>query len=261
MHDAKRWAGRLWVRSLAVGGCGALLLLAGCASYANVPEPESSPSVTSPNARQPRSAMTAALRRVLRQYPPGRGTARFAVNLPARVSPENAADILAALGPGAELATPDNPSLPTYHIGRIWIRAGSAKVDVFRPVVELGRQPDGTYEQQAITVWMEGGLGPWRTIRTQKWAVGAFPRPEFSEPEDYEGATDEYPDHPAEPEPRETTPVPAPAPPEVEEPPADEPAAAKPSESWTEPANPAPAPDGRPGDEPWFKVEPIGDAG
>lgn len=268
MHDAKRWAGRLWVRSAAAGGCGLLLLLTGCASYANVPEPESSPSVTSPNARQPRAAMTAALQRVLRQYPPGRGTTRFAVNLPTKVSPENAAEILAALGPGAELATLENAELPTYDIGRIWIRAGSAKVDIFRPVVELGRQADGTYEQQAITVWMEGGLGPWRTVRTQKWAVGAFPRPELSEPEVYEG--DAY-GAPAEPPAStswedgnagaredaapEVVPAPRPTPEPTPDP---EPT---PTESWTAPTTPPPGPAMKSGDETWFKVEPIGEGG
>ncbi|GJM19609.1 MAG: hypothetical protein DHS20C14_18220 [Phycisphaeraceae bacterium] len=149
--------------------------VAGCASYANVPEPESPASVTSPNRRHPKAVMTASLLRVLRIAPPG--GPRFAVALPAGMTAESAEEILAALGPGAELATYANADLPTYSIGRIWIRSGKSKVDVFRPVIELGRRDDGTFDRQAITVWLEGGVEPWRVVRTQRWEVGAFPRP------------------------------------------------------------------------------------
>lgn len=282
MHDARR-RGRVWVRRVAVGGCVAAAVIGGCASYANVPEPESSPSVTSPNARQPRAAMTAALQRVLRQYPPGRGTNAFAVNLPPQVSPVNADELIARLGPGAELASPGNRDLPTYHVGRIWIRGAQAKVDVFRPVVELGRGADGVYEQQAITVWLQGGIGPWHTVRTQKWAVGAFPRPEVFEPEIYEGAEPETPAQtpaPAEPA-AEPTPQPSPtpdAPPGVRIEPAasgaaatppaperqaapDEAPAAEPPNSWVQEPEPARGPELRSGDESWFSVEPIGEGG
>ncbi len=156
-----------------------LLVAGGCASYANVPEPESPTSVTSPNRRQPKAVMKAALTRVLNQYPPG--TSRYAVGLPEGVSLETIQEILTALGPGAELASAGTSDLPTYAIGRIWIRTGKSKVDIFRPVVELGRRADGTYERQAITVWLEGGLDPWHVTRTQRWAVGAFPRPDVAD--------------------------------------------------------------------------------
>ncbi len=156
-----------------------LLVGAGCASYANVPEPDSPASVTSPNRRQPKAVMTEALIRVLSQFPPD--SQRFAVGLPEGVTPETVDEILGALGPGAELAGPRTRDLPTYAIGRIWIRSGKSKVDIFRPVTELGPRSDGSFERQAITVWLEGGLNPWRVTRTQRWEIGAFPRPDVVE--------------------------------------------------------------------------------
>ncbi|MEQ8768886.1 MAG: hypothetical protein RIB60_00100 [Phycisphaerales bacterium] len=155
-----------------------LLVGSGCASYANVPEPESPASVTSPNRRQPKAVMTASLVRVLDQFPPDSN--RFAVGLPEGVTIETIDEILGALGPGAELTGPETRGLPTYSIGRIWIRSGKSKVDIFRPVTELGPRADGTYERQAITVWLEGGLDPWHVTRTQRWEIGAFPRPDVA---------------------------------------------------------------------------------
>lgn len=122
--------------------------------------------------------MKTALVRVIDRFPPG--TRQFAVGLPEGVSIETIDEILGALGPGAELAGPRTGDLPTYSIGRIWIRSGKAKVDIFRPVSELGPRADGTYERQAITVWLEGGLDPWHITRMQRWEVGAFPRPDVA---------------------------------------------------------------------------------
>ena len=66
---------------------------------------------------------------------------------------------------------------PVYHIGRVWQRGGNAKVDVIRPVFELGTDPNGRYSTQAITVELEGGLGTWRIVRHRGWAVDAVAVP------------------------------------------------------------------------------------
>ena len=208
--------------ALVLGLAGGWALLGGgCASYVNVPEPDSPAAVTTPNARQPKAVMAAALQRVITLFPPGPESARFGVALPPGTSAQTTDEVLAALGPQAAPVF-GMTDLPTYTVGRIWIRSGQAKVDIFRPVVELGRQSGGLYEKQAVTVWLEGGLNPWRVRRTQVWEVGAFPNPDIADPFDTP-----YGDAAA-------------AEPEAQPEPAPEPAEEAAPEPETVPARPAP---------------------
>jgi hypothetical protein len=149
-------------------------LLGGCASYANVPGPDRSVALRDPNERNAREVMAVAIRTVVDRHPAGRPGQAFAVGLPVGMNEKSAGEVLMAVGPEAVRAPV--AGLPTYYIGRVWIRSGFAKVDVLRPVVELGRGADGQYPYQLLTVWQEGGLAPWKATRLQRWGVGSYPR-------------------------------------------------------------------------------------
>lgn len=169
----------------AAGTLGAAMLagtLTGCAGYANYPAPTSSPATRDPNARHPMAVSVEALRHIITRHPPGPAGTVYAVNPPAGLTNERASQLVLELGPQAVLAADAMPGTPTYHIGRIWIRSGTAKVDVFRPVVEAPADAMGNTRTQPITVWLEGGLTPWRVTGEQRWAVGAFPTPALWEP-------------------------------------------------------------------------------
>ncbi|MFT5422793.1 MAG: hypothetical protein ACI89L_000562 [Phycisphaerales bacterium] len=160
-------AGMLGAIGLALGG--------GCMGYSNMNTDSGSISVTNPNARTPSEVVREALRYVVGRYPAG---GRFAVNLVKGTQPNMADFIMRELPAGAELVSEDNADLPTYHVGVIRIRMGEARVDIIRPVVELGELPGGGYSTQAVTVHLEGGLNPWRVTLMQRWALGAVEIPE-----------------------------------------------------------------------------------
>jgi len=143
--------------------------------YSNMNTESGTVSVSNPNARTPSEVVREALRYVVGRYPAG---GRFAVNLIKGTQPNMADFIMRELPAGAELVSEDNTDLPTYHVGVTRIRMGAAKVDIIRPVVELGENPGGGYKTQAVTVHLEGGLNPWRVTLMQRWALGAVDVPE-----------------------------------------------------------------------------------
>lgn len=173
------WNGRSSGAVLGVvgGAMAALGLLAGggCMGYSNMNTESGTVSVSNPNARTPSEVVRESLRYVVGRYPAG---GRFAVNLVEGTQPNMADFIMRELPAGAELVSPENTELPTYHVGVTRIRMGEAKVDIIRPVVELGVQPGGGYLTQAVTVHLEGGMNPWRVTLMQRWALGAVELPE-----------------------------------------------------------------------------------
>ncbi len=70
-------------------------------------------------------------------------------------------------------------SMPIYHVGRIWIRQQTAKIDVFRPMYDLPRQKDGSSVFQCITVNLRGWLEPWAIDGTQSRNPGTIDVPEI----------------------------------------------------------------------------------
>ncbi|MEM9559732.1 MAG: hypothetical protein AAF995_05450 [Planctomycetota bacterium] len=167
------------------GALGAAFLATGlgaCAGYANYPAPTSAPATRDPNNLHPMAVSIEALRHVVTRHPPGPAGTTFGVNPPAGLTPERATELVRELGPQAVLAADAAPGTPTYHVGRIWIRSGTAKVDVYRPVIEASLDAAGQYRTQPITLWMEGGLRPWRVEGEQRWSVGAFPTPALWQP-------------------------------------------------------------------------------
>jgi len=139
--------------------------------------------------------MTLAIRWVADRYPPsndridaptskeaGDITVRWpmVINLPIGMRKIFYDRIAANCGP---LVMPMSPEAlqsgePIYHVGRVWVRAHESKVDVYRPVPEIGAGADGKLVYQMITVTLEGGFEPWRVVAGRAWEPGAHPVPE-----------------------------------------------------------------------------------
>jgi hypothetical protein len=191
-------------RLLSLLAAAAIAATPGCVGYSSYPEVDSlAPS--SPNFIQVKPVITSALKEVVRRYHPD-WAGPFAINLPPEMTPESQADILRDLGPDARPMTPQTQHLPTYHVGRVWVRGPKAKVDVVRPVLELGPAPDGGIVYQGVTVWLDAGLNPWQVDFIQPWsmAVAAPPDANFvqlpaARPEPTEPSTEPATEPPAEP--------------------------------------------------------------
>lgn len=165
---------KLMVAAASFGvACGGL---PGCVGYSSYPDLESiAPS--SPNFIQVKPTVTAALKEVIRRYHPD-WAGPFAVNLPVEMTAERQQQIIAELGADARPMTPETEHLPTYHIARVWVRGPNARVDVVRPVLELGPKADGGIAYQGMTVWLDAGLNPWRVDFIQPWAASVVSPPD-----------------------------------------------------------------------------------
>lgn len=145
--------------------------MSGCVSYTNVPGPESAPAFQSVNHMQSISVVTRALETVIVGHPV---TGAYVINLPAGTSPESFEKIIAQLPEGAMMPSDEmSDDVPVYHIGRIWVRASDAKVDVIYPFMRA----DGTVQDQNVTIWLSGGVRKWKVYREQYWAAGTIPTP------------------------------------------------------------------------------------
>jgi hypothetical protein len=165
---------RMTHTALIAGALTGLAMLSGCVSYTNVPEPVSAPAFESANHSVAKIVTSRALAEVIRRYPMKSAQGQYAINLPAGTSLESAREIINGLPDGAVIPFEGMDSaIPTYHIGRIWIRASDAKVDVIYPAKSFtGEVYDGN-----VTVWLNGGVRRWRTHRVQHWAPGTIAVP------------------------------------------------------------------------------------
>lgn len=158
---------------LGLGVAGVAGLAGGCAGYASYPNADGSLTRTTTSSRNTRAVMRESLAWVINRDT--QRPARFAVNLPPSTGEEAYREIAAAVG--GEPLNESNADLPRYSVGRVWVRAGEAKVDVTRPVMALGTTADGRYATQTLTVELEGGFTPWRVVRHRPWALGAIGEP------------------------------------------------------------------------------------
>jgi len=128
-----------------------------------------------------------ALSVVTLRYPPVANAERgkvydapFAVSLPAGADAAAYDHVVSRVrqgGRGAEPATEENASLPTYYVTRIIVRAVTAEVDVVRPVPDLGTSPDGAARYQGVTVYLSGSLGSWKVESHHSFPVGLADAP------------------------------------------------------------------------------------
>lgn len=163
---------------LAIGVVFSVIALGGCVSYTNVSGPESPPSFHNPNHFAAVDVTGTALDWVITRHGPGDGSG-YVVNLPEGTSQESAMEIFAKFPGGAVWPTSaDQDPLGMFHVGRVWIRASEAKVDVVYPFTML----NGGTGQRGVTVWLQGGVRDWRVIRGQYWSPGTVVVPEVSVP-------------------------------------------------------------------------------
>lgn len=160
---------------LLVGG--ALLISAGCVGYSSYPKVEGV-APGSPNFIFVRPVVAAALKAVVERFHP-ESAGPYAVNLPAGMTPEGREEVLRGLDMNAAPLTHRTDHLPIYHVGRVWIRGASAKVDIIRPVLELGAAPNGGTTSQGLTVWLQGGANRWAVEFIQPWSIGVVEPPEL----------------------------------------------------------------------------------
>jgi len=145
--------------------------VSGCVSYTNVPGPDNVVAYAGANNRQTVSVMSKALETMVAKHPVD---GAFVVNLPVGTSPESYETIIAEMPEGATIPSEGmDQDLPTFHIGRVWIRASDAKVDVIYPFIRA----DGVRQEQNVTLWLSGGVRKWRVYREQYWAPGTIPTP------------------------------------------------------------------------------------
>ncbi len=165
------------------GALAPLLSLSGCvASTAYPPRPGQDFATGSVSHPAIEEISIEALRWTLARYPvpeplatPTEDGGVFAINCPQNMNPRVYARIVEGVGPAARPLTPETEHLPTYHVGRIVVRADKAEIDIYRPVLNLGETVEIVH--QPITLFIEGGLKPWRVQRSRPWAIGAFPLP------------------------------------------------------------------------------------
>lgn len=164
-----------WRMQLALSGVAAIvILLTGCVSYTNVPVPNSAPAFESANHAASISVIARALNEVISKYPASDASGAYTINLPSGTTPESAQKIIDQLPSGAIMPYEGmSDEIPVYHIGRIWIRASDAKVDVVYPFTFV----DGSTQDQSVTVWISGGVRKWKVYRMQHWSAGTVPTP------------------------------------------------------------------------------------
>ncbi len=171
MAAKQRTGSRTSIVTLAV--LTSVLGLGGCISYTSIPEPTTETEFASANNFLAIQVTRAALEEVLFRYPMRDAQGRYSVNLPVGTTLESAQSIVEGLPDGVVIPFEGmDASIPMYHIGRIWIRASDAKVDVLYPA----RAFDGSSFMGTVTIWMRGGGVPsWRVSRVQHWAPGTIP--------------------------------------------------------------------------------------
>lgn len=157
---------------------GAILGSLGCVGYSSYPKVEGA-APSSPNFIHVRPLVAESLKAVVEKYHP-KDAGPYAVNLPVGLTPTGREEIMVVLGDRAMDLTPRTEHLPIYHVGRVWVRGTNAKVDIIRPILELGPIPSGQRTYQGMTVWLEGGINKWWVEMIQPWSIGVVQPPELN---------------------------------------------------------------------------------
>jgi hypothetical protein len=173
------WAG------LGVAGLGGL---SGCIGHNNIEPIPGAVGFEDPNNAPVPQIMAEAIRWLVLRYPPQGGDAPagmvepepFAVSLPLNVRGDTAEWLERKTFPGVmQVATNENRDLPTYLIGRVWVRGDMAYVDIFRPVPQLSPGPQGVV-YQPFTLHMRGGVQDWRFASHRIYQPGSLPVPKVN---------------------------------------------------------------------------------
>lgn len=169
----------------------------GCVGYHVYPAVDEEPGVRSINSPPVHNIMAEAIRWTVTHYPPyeryewqagpeaiGDRVIRlegreefFAINLPEGVRREVYQMVVKNAGPGAVAMEPGKEEMPTYHFVRVWISGDEARAEVMRPVPGMPPGPDGLPVEQGMTLYLRGGVRPWRVEYHNAWSIGAMATP------------------------------------------------------------------------------------
>ena len=167
-----------FLRRSALCGLIAAAGLTGCnVSYETYPS-DGAPRLQNANIGAIRPASAAAVRAVASQGPRG-SDGSFAVNLPEGMSTRSRLEVTDLIGTDAEPVSRANyRAVPVYHVGRVWVRGADATVDVLVPR-DAGVDPtqQDRHDYDGYTVYLKGGLKPWRGDRFRRWLPGPLAVP------------------------------------------------------------------------------------
>lgn len=152
-------------------------LLAGCVGYDTWPPVKGSIARDNPNIPAVEQIQMAGLKWLIEKYPPVGHDGPVAINVPQGIKPLVYQRIAREAGPRAEPLIDANTHLPIYHVKAIRVRGSDAQIDVLRPVWEIGPAPDGSQVSQGFTLYLRGGLSPWRVVRFREWRIGTMDPP------------------------------------------------------------------------------------
>lgn len=173
------------VLSAAVLAAASVLGPAGCIGHNNIEPIPGAVGFEDPNNAPVPQIMAAALNWLVLRYPPqgGDGPAGmvepdpFAVSFPLNLRGDTVEWLTRQTFPGKlQASTLENLSLPTYRIGRVWVRGDMAFVDIFRPVPQFSTA--GSVVYQPITLHMRGGMSNWHFASHRIYQPGSLPVPE-----------------------------------------------------------------------------------
>lgn len=184
---------RLSTSSILVAFTAFPLVLGGCLSHKTIePIEGASPLADNPNDAPVPEALATGLGWVVTRYPPfgetflGRGPEQpFAINFPVGVRRDVANRICRLTSKNAQPLSEENQNLPTYHIGRLWIRGDLATVDIFAPVAQYTPASSatgasaGTVYQMITMKLRTRGLEPYYVQSHNVFPIGSFPTPEL----------------------------------------------------------------------------------
>lgn len=167
---------------LAAAAVVGLAILGGCAGYGTHKgaDAQGIEDLQDPNQPNAERVMIAALRHVILRHRPGGENTPVAINLPPGMRRSGCERIARDVGPEVYPLTEEiaqQGTMPIFHVGRVWLRFEKAKVDVFRPLPELGTNASGQISYQPITVELQGGLRPWKVVYAQPREPGSVPTP------------------------------------------------------------------------------------
>lgn len=154
-------------------------MLTGCAAYVNYPPQMDDVAVHDLGVAPTPRIMALAVERVARLWPVD---GAYVVNFPRGTTLRTAERTVRLIeDPRASVVTSPLQGQPAFHVTRVWVRGGTATVDVVRPVLRAGASED---IGQQITLTLNSALGEsWRVVRVRPWTVGAYGVPELRVPE------------------------------------------------------------------------------
>ncbi len=161
------------------------ILTTGCAVSATYPSRgQDDYAINDPNVHPTPKLVELALDRVTERSPV---EGAYVVNLPEGMEKRWAELMLHRMADArAQLVSPDNEDLPTFHVTRVWVRPGRwGEVEVLRPMASVDGPAGGNVYQPVTVRLRRTALGKWRVEATRIW-----PMREVAEPVRYGWASD-----------------------------------------------------------------------